>query len=70
MTLQEQAAEFQRRRNMVGTEIRYMKAGRTFEVVLSNRGSDLGSRTDTTTRGKVTSQLYVLPPLPAWLVKS
>jgi len=61
------AREFQRRRHLVGTTERKMPAGRTFTVVLENRGSDLGSRTDLLSRGKVVSRTYYLPPLPAFL---
>ena len=66
---EDDAREFSRRRNMVGTTIRYMKAGRSFDVVLENRGSELGSRSDTLKRGKVVSSHYFLPPLPDFLKK-
>lgn len=61
MTPEEQAAEFQRRRNLVGTEVRYISEKRGFNVYLSNRGTDLGSRHDHLKRGKVVSVSYVLP---------
>lgn len=61
MTPEEQAAEFQRRRNLVGTEVRYISEKRGFNVYLSNRGTDLGSRHDYLERGKVVSVSYVLP---------
>lgn len=67
---EDDAREFSRRRNMVGTTVRHMPAGRTFSVVLSNRGSEIGERTDILKRGKVVSSTYYLPPLPAFLRNS
>jgi hypothetical protein len=63
MSPTEQAAEFQRRRNLVGTTVRYISEKRSFNVYLSNRGTELGSRTDILKRGKVVSVLYFLPPV-------
>ena len=57
------AAEFQRRRNLPGVEVRRMFGTRYTEIHLSRGGVDLGSRTETLKRGKVVSTLYVLPPL-------
>jgi hypothetical protein len=62
-TIYDEAREFSRRRNLVGTTIRYLPAGRTMTVVLSRGGTELGSKTDLTKRGKVVSTLYVLPRL-------
>lgn len=61
MTPKEEETEFQRRRNLVGTTVRYIKEARSFIVYLSNRGTDLGSRTDILKRGKVIQTLFVLP---------
>jgi hypothetical protein len=60
-----QETEFYRRRSLPGVEVRRMYAGRTSGQVLSHTGRELGTRTEVTTRGKVTSVLYVLPALPA-----
>lgn len=69
MTEKEQAAEYFRRQNMVGTTVRRIFEKRSNNYYLSNRGSDLGSKTEILTRGKVTQTLYVLPKLPEWLEK-
>lgn len=55
--------EFQRRRNMPGVEVRYMSAGRTFDVVLSLCGREIGWRTDILKRGKVVSSTFILPKM-------
>jgi hypothetical protein len=60
-------AEFNIRRNMVGTTVRYMCGARYTTIVLSNRGSELGERTEFKKRGKVVQTLYILPPLPDFL---
>jgi len=59
-----QETEFYRRRSLPGVTVRYMTAGRTFDVALSHTGRELGTKTEVSTRGKVTSVLYVLPALP------
>lgn len=59
-----QETEYQRRRNLPGVEVRRMYTKRTADQVLSHTGRELGTRTEVTTRGKVTSVLYVLPALP------
>lgn len=61
MTEQEQAAEFWRRRNLVGTTVRYMHGKRYSTICLSRLGTDLGERTEFLKRGKVVSTLYSLP---------
>lgn len=58
-----QEREFYRRRSLAGTEVRYMHTERTSDVVLMNRGREIGSRTEFRKRGTVTSVLYVLPHL-------
>lgn len=57
------ATEFQRRRNMPHVQVRHMSAGRTFDVVLSIQGIEIGSRCDLLKRGNVVSRTYVLPSL-------
>ena len=56
------AREFARRRQLPGVEVRYYPAGRTFTVALRLRGRDIGQKCDVTTRGRVTTTAYVLPP--------
>lgn len=58
-----QETEFARRRGLPGVEVRHMKAGRTFDVVLSLMGVDIGWMTEITTRGKVSSVTYFLPEM-------
>lgn len=61
MTQDEQAREFSRRRNLPHVEVRYMPWRRGQTVSLSRCGVDLGSKTEATARGKVTSVTYYLP---------
>jgi hypothetical protein len=63
MSARSHATEFARRRNLPGVTVRIMPAGRTFTVELSQCGRHIGTRVDVTTRGKVTSSTYHLPPL-------
>jgi hypothetical protein len=65
----EKETEYARRRSIPYVEVRRMYAGRTSDQVLSHMGREIGSRTEITTRGKVSSVLYVLPELPADLIK-
>ncbi len=57
--------EYARRRNLSAhVEVRHLGGGsRSFGSVISYRGTELGSRTEFTTRGKVTQVLYVLPAI-------
>lgn len=55
--------EFYRRRNFPACTVRYMKGNRDFTAVLSALGHELGTKTEITTRGKVTQVLYSLPAL-------
>lgn len=59
----EQETEFYRRRNLPYVDVRYLSAGRTFDVHLSYCGKDLGSKTEVKKRGKVISVHYCLPPI-------
>ena len=63
MTEKEQAKEFQRRRNLPYVEVKYMFTKRTSDTQLKLCGRDLGSKTEVTTRGKVTNTLYILPEM-------
>ena len=64
MTELEKATEFTRRRALA-SDVRHMSTKREHTVLLSRNGTDLGSKTEITKRGKVVSTLYVLPPIPA-----
>jgi hypothetical protein len=59
----ENAKEFSRRRNTAGVDIRRMMDKRSHTLKLSYCGSDLGSRTEFFTRGKLIQTLYVLPEI-------
>ena len=59
------ATEYWRRRSLPGVEVRRMMAGRSYDEFLSLLGRDIGSRHQTLTRGKVSSEYYLLPPMPA-----
>jgi len=63
MTEQEQATEYQRRRDIPGVAVRYMNAGRTSDTVISLCGKELGSKTTIYKRNKVSQVLYFLPAL-------
>jgi hypothetical protein len=63
MSVEEQAAEFSRRRQLAGVEVRYLTAGRTHEVSLSICGRDIGSRLEVTKRTKVVATTYFLPEM-------
>jgi len=63
MTEQEQATEFQRRRDIPGVVVRHMNAGRTSDVVISLCGKELGQKTTIYTRNKVSQVSYYLPKL-------
>lgn len=63
MTEQEQATEYQRRRDLPGVEVKYMNAGRTSDTVISLCGKEMGSKTTIYTRGKVSQVSYFLPEL-------
>lgn len=67
MTDKEMEREYFRRQNLVGTDIRRIFEKSSNNYYLSNRGSDLGSRTEILKRGKVVQTLYHLPTLPEWL---
>jgi hypothetical protein len=56
--------EFQRRRNMVSCNVLYEQGGkRSTSVTLTVLGVEIGTRTEFTTRGKVSSVLITLPSL-------
>lgn len=58
----DEAREFSRRMNLAGVVRRYLDGGRrSLTVVLMRGGRELGSKTTVTTRGRITSTLYVLP---------
>lgn len=57
------ATEWTRRRSLPYVEVHYMFTKKTSTVVLSLLGKEIGSKTETTKRGKVVSTLFVLPTL-------
>lgn len=61
MTKQEQAKEFNRRRNLTGVETKRMIGARTCDYRLSYCGKDYGSMTEVLKRGKVVDTLIILP---------
>lgn len=56
-----EATEYQRRRNIPGVSVRYMHTGRCSDTVLSLMGREIGTKTEISTRGKVSSVLFYLP---------
>jgi hypothetical protein len=58
-----QEAEWVARRNRAG-QVRHMSGARYMTTVISDRGTELGERTEILKRGKVVSVIYVLPRLP------
>ncbi len=67
MNSKEQATEFSRRRGLPYVRVEYMKAGRSFDVIISLYGKTIGQKTETTTRGKVTSVDYFLPAIDVFV---
>ncbi len=60
-TAAENAREFDRRRNLPFVTVKYICSKRSTDLTLSRCGVELGSKTEFTTRGKVTSTTYILP---------
>lgn len=55
------AAEYAAARSRA-TSTRHMQAGRCFDVYHSDRGTEVASKHEITTRGKVTSTTYMVNP--------
>lgn len=62
MTSTEQAAEFQRRRNLPGVEVKHEKYGSNFDTRLTLRGKEIALK-NTRGKGKRHFVTYFLPTL-------
>ena len=63
-TQKEQATEFSRRRNLPGAYVEHLDGGkRSMTVVIKVNGVQVASKTTVYKRGKVSSELYILPAI-------